>query len=289
MLGLAVLVFFQADGNSDPHYYHFASSKQKSLILGTSKAAQGLQPDMFDSILNRKDIYNYAFTVAHSPYGPAYLRSIKSKLTENTKDGIFIITIDPYAVSSRLKNPNDTTHFRENSLAVANIENVSSKPNFQYLLKYYGYQYIYILTKKINYVNDDFVHENGWEEVNISMRENALNERIESKLEDYKNKLPEYHFSEVRYSYFERTIEFLKKHGKVFIVRLPVSEPFLIMENSINEDFDNLISKSCEKFNVPYLDFTKIKNDYRYTDGNHLYKTTGAEVSKKIAIWIKGT
>ncbi len=36
-----------------------------------------------------------------------------------------------------------------------------------------------------------------------------------------------------------------------------------------------------------YFDMTKLKNEFRYTDGNHLYKESGKLVSTKIAEWIK--
>lgn len=73
-----------ADGYTDPFYMRFTTSKQNSLILGTSRAAQGLQPKFFDSIL-KETILNYSFTVAHSPFGKTYLRSIKKKMDLNSK------------------------------------------------------------------------------------------------------------------------------------------------------------------------------------------------------------
>ena len=70
-------VFWQADGKTDPFYLRFTTDKQNSLILGTSRAAQGLLPEVLNSKLNRDDFFNYSFTLGHSPYGPTYLKSIK--------------------------------------------------------------------------------------------------------------------------------------------------------------------------------------------------------------------
>ena len=39
-------VFYVADGYADSFYLKISSSKQKNLILGTSKAAQGVQPQV---------------------------------------------------------------------------------------------------------------------------------------------------------------------------------------------------------------------------------------------------
>lgn len=86
-VGLFLAFLSQADGSTDPFYIRFTTPQQESLILGTSRAAQGLQPKVFDSI-SSLDIYNYAFTIGHSPYGKTYLNSIKKKIRENTKNGV---------------------------------------------------------------------------------------------------------------------------------------------------------------------------------------------------------
>lgn len=71
LIVIFAIVLGQADGYTDPFYIRFTTPKQNNLILGTSRAAQGLQPDVFKDILET-DVYNYAFTVTHSPYGPTY-------------------------------------------------------------------------------------------------------------------------------------------------------------------------------------------------------------------------
>ena len=62
ILGLAIaasigFIFSKADGYSDAFYLKFTSSKKSNLILGTSKAAQGLQPDVLMNI-NKEDFFN---------------------------------------------------------------------------------------------------------------------------------------------------------------------------------------------------------------------------------------
>ena len=64
-----------ADGTTDDFYLRFTSAKQKSLIIGTSRAAQGIQPQLIDSILDltaTDKIYNFSFTAQNSPYGEVY-------------------------------------------------------------------------------------------------------------------------------------------------------------------------------------------------------------------------
>jgi len=285
---MALGILSLADGNSDGHYAKFTSPRQSSLIIGTSKAAQGLQPEIMNNVLGRKDIYNYSFTLGHSPYGPAYLESIKKKIDPDAKNGIFIVTVDPYSLSSRLKDPDDLAKFRENGRFIEDIKYVNNNPNFEYLIWHYPEQYIYLITSKLNYVNDDFLHNDGWEEVNVSMKEKIVKERVTGKLKDYQKTLPTYNFSQVRYSYLEKTIQFLQQHGKVYLVRLPVSKAFLEMENSVMLNFDLKMEKLSVTNNIRFLNLTTQASEYEYTDGNHLYKTSGAVVTRKIAEWIKG-
>ncbi len=284
---MALVILSLADGNSDSYYLKFTSPRQSSLIIGTSKAAQGLQPKIMNNVLERKDIYNYSFSLGHSPYGPAYLESIKKKINPETQNGIFIVTVDPYSLSSRLKNPDDLAKFRENGRFVEDIKYVNNNPNLEYLIWHYPEQYIYLITSKLNYVNDDFVHDDGWEEINVSMKEEIVKERVSGKLKEYHRVLPTYNFSQVRYSYLEKTIQFLQQHGKVYLVRLPVSKPFLEMENSVMLNFDLKMEKLSVSNNIRFLNLTTQASEYEYTDGNHLNITSGAVVSQKIAEWIK--
>src|SRR5680860_474755 len=217
---MAYGVFCLADGDADHYYARFATPVQSSLILGTSKAAQGLQPAIINEVLGRKDIYNYSFTLPHSSFGPAYLNSIKKKVNPQTKNGVFIITVDPFSVSAKLENLNDSLNFRENGRFIS-IENVTSKPNLSYLLHHYPHQYIYLLTHKLDYVHNDHLHDDGWAEINLPMNEDIVETRTNAKIEEYTKNRYQFGFSEMRFSYLEKTIQFLQQHGKVYLVRLP--------------------------------------------------------------------
>lgn len=284
-----IYVFSFADGSTDPFYLRFASPRQSSLILGTSRAAQGIQPKILDEILesdkNHK-FYNYAFTLGHSPYGPTYLQSIKTKINSKTNKGVFIVTVDPWAISSTKENPNDFSNFREKEriLGKVTINNVS--PNIQYLL--FGFEGSYINILKNKYQNTAlFLHKDGWLEVDVPMDSVSVNKRISQKIRNYRNiNLPLFHFSELRLLYLEKTIMYLKEYGSVYLARLPVHPKMLEIEKSLMPDFDEKINQLVKSRKIPYLDMTNNNEQYEFIDGNHLYKTSGAEVSKKIAEWI---
>ncbi len=218
-----VYVLSLADGYSDNFYLRFTTPKQHNLLLGTSRAAQGLVPAVFDKQLD-KQFYNYSFTIGHSPYGPVYLESIKRKLIKDTKNGIFVIAIDPWSISSTSTNPNDSTKFRELNRCLDNTKIVDMNPNIIYLHNNFGESYYKLLfPKKRSNNRQVFLHDNGWLEVSVSMDSNIVDKRIIKKIKTYRKKnLKIFKFSSFRLSYLQKTINYLRKHGEVYIVRLPV-------------------------------------------------------------------
>lgn len=278
VLGLS----FLADGYTDPFYIRFTTPKQQNLIIGTSRAAQGLQPEAFKSILNR-DISNYAFTVAHSPFGSVYLESIKRKHNRE-KGGFFIVAVDPWSISNWSELPDDSTSFRENNLCLNNTRIVNLNPNLLYLYKNFNG-----IKKDLFSISTDsmFLHKDGWLEINIAMDSVSVTDRIKSKVKSYrKENLPTAALSKVRLEYLLKTIKYLNEFGEVYLIRLPVHKDMLAIENELMPYFDEVIKEAIHT-SKDYLDLTKSNNIFEYTDGNHLYKTSGKEVSIIIANWIK--
>jgi len=272
----------KANGHTDPFYIRFTTPKQHSLILGTSRAAQGIQPEVFNSILKKK-ISNYSFTVVHSPFGETYLNSIKKKIIPNSKDGLFIITVDPWSLSSFTETPDDSLSFRELKLALANTNFVNINPNPIYLMNNWNSKYYKLITNK---KSEMFLHKNGWLEVSINLDSIDMIKSIENKEKMYREDLlPKAQFSKTRFNYLKQTIRFLKNHGEVYIVRLPIHPKIMQIENELMPNFNNDIKEALVSTNG-YLDLTNKNSDYNYTDGNHLHKASGKIVSKTIAHWI---
>ena len=67
ILGLTtsiLIIFSFANGSSDEFYLKLTTPKQGNLILGTSKAAQGVQPKILENTLN-KNYARPAFAVSY--------------------------------------------------------------------------------------------------------------------------------------------------------------------------------------------------------------------------------
>lgn len=279
---LIVLFCFFADGYTDPFYLRFTTKKQTSLIIGTSRAAQGIKPEVLNKILGRNDIYNYSFTIGHSPYGPTYLNSIKKKINNHTKTGLFVLAVDPWSISANIAAPNDADRFEEKNYALGNTVFTNLYPNPLYLLKNYNDSFYKILLPAKR--KEMFLHNDGWLEVTIPMDSAIVNKRTHDKINDYQNNLlPKQKYSSQRFAYLKMTIDFLKQHGRVYLVRLPVHPDIMKIDNLLIPDFNFKISSLARQEKIPYFDLTSLNDSLVYTDGNHLYKKSGEFVSKKIA------
>ncbi|OGU58759.1 MAG: hypothetical protein A2X64_00525 [Ignavibacteria bacterium GWF2_33_9] len=268
----------------DAFYARFTSPKQTSLILGNSRAAQGIRPEILNEVLVRNDIYNFSFTIEDSPYGAKYLQAIKKKLQNNVNDGIFILSVDPWSLSSGGSNPNDENQFTELKGLFSTVSSYNQNPNLEYIFN--NFNELIFRFRQSFYVH---LHSDGWLEVNVGMEETKIIKRAEKKVSEYKEKYSaKYHFSSVRLNYLRKTIQFLKKHGRVYLVRIPVSPQMLDLENTYCPDFDEIISKLASDENIPFKSWMDENNKYLYTDGNHLYYNTKPDFTHDIGNWIKG-
>lgn len=279
VLGTVVSVLSLADGYSDSFYLKLSSPKKTNLVLGTSKAAQGVQPDVLKKIL-KKDFYNYAFAIYSSPYGEVYLNSIKQKLDTTEKENTFILTIDAWSICSVNDDPNNSSLFRENKSYLKEVTNVNQKPNFKYLINYFEGGYYNIL---FNNQSVTFLHDNGWLEVSLDDKGNQR--RTEFTLKGYQEKIKDYHYSKTRFLSVLETISYLTQYGKVYLVRLPVHPDLKLIEDEVMPQFDQTIQPAKERVNG-YLDLSLLHKDLSYTDGVHLNKISGKQVSEVIANWI---
>ena len=286
LLPLAVvgwLVFSLADGTTDALYARFTTPKQSSLIIGTSRAAQGIVANDLNLALNRKDIYNYAFTLGHSPFGPTYFESIKKKIDPSSSNGIFIVSVDPWSLCSKAETIDKESEFSEQERAL-NTPFVDLNPNLFYLLEHYDNQYAQIIFDKSKTKLPLYLHDDGWLEVSVDMDSLAVQTRTKEKIEDYKKQCPPNNIiSENRWNYFEKTIDFLKKHGEVVIVRMPTGKEMLELEQLHFESFNDRMQSFCSEKKIAYFDLTNSSSKYKYTDGNHLHSLSSKQFTLDLA------
>ena len=301
IIALHLILGALANGSTDNFYLRFTSSKQNSLIIGTSRSAQGIHPNILDSVLNLEEnngIYNYSFSINNSSYGKEYYYAIKNKINESAKNGLFIITVDPWAISS------DTT-LNDNEIDIESIfyskKHYNSYPNYEYLIKNYKKGWGNILLKRIesnilirnqNSLSKikgafTYLRKDGLLEVYTSMDSTYVKQNIQKKVYNYNTSMSSNKFSKFRFLYLRKTIQLLKKHGEVYLVRMPVHTSLFKIEDSYDPQFDKRIMNLANKTNVDYLNFADNATQYSYTDGNHLYINDAKIFSNQLAERIK--
>ncbi len=289
LLVVVFTVFYIANGKTDAYYLRFTTPQQQNLILGTSGAAQGLQPQVLDPIVfknSRQHFFNYSFSFFDTPFGPAYLESIKRKLDTATKDGVFIIAVNPWSIAKKKNELDDPANFSENKRFIAKTKLVNLNPNIPYLVQSYSEPYINII-RKWKDSSDMVLHKDGWMEIDVPMDSASVTKRRNTKQKEYLHDyLPVYGFSGERYASLRELVTYLQSFGKVYLVRLPIHPVMFEIEDRMMPDFDEKINSLAVALKVPYLNFKKMENHYQYVDGNHLYKTSGRQVSDTLANWI---
>ena len=282
-LGAALLLPVVLRGGVDAFYGRFASPSAGSLVLGTSRAAQGIRPAVLAARLGGQfegPLLNYAFTLTHSPYGPAYLASIRRKLRPGVRNGLFIVAVDPWSLSAAGRaNTVGREVFPEEKSFIGQLREVSQRPNLAYLMRYQ--------TKPLYRLPLDFataterLHPDGWLEVNIGLGSAQVRARTARKLLDYRQLAATQHLAAGRLAALRQTIEFLQPHGRVVLVRLPVGPGLLALEQQYQPGFDGQMRQLAVGLAVPYLDYSTAP--YATTDGNHLQKAASEAFSQQLA------
>jgi hypothetical protein len=279
-----ILVPVFKDGYVDAFYTRF-TYPAKSLIIGTSRAAQGIQPAVLLDVLGSRydaPLLNYAFTLSHSPFGPSYLKSIRRKLVPETKNGLFIVAVDPWSLSVS-KNPAEKgiVNFPEDDSFVNKLHVVNKAPNVEYLSQHLEKPFYRLLLDNIKPVEK--LHKDGWLEIETNMDEKVVRAKMAGKLADYSIKARSEKLSEARLKSLKAILRFLQQHGKVYMVRIPVAPKMFEIEQHYQPGFDVLMKNIAAEFNVPYINYTPFNQQYITTDGNHLYKKSGRRLSKQLA------
>jgi len=275
----------------DNFYYRFTTPKANSLILGASRAAQGLKPEIINNKICLDDecnIINHAFAGGPSSIGPNYLKEIKQKLNEDNNNGLFIISAVPWLLCTAVENVNDdSTQFFEvrRKLFVGNLKSSNSNPNFEYLWKYWNNKFSVFETSfkhLINYGGILQLHADGWLEVDIPMDSISVNNRIVSSTNGFRQDAKFIKWSDTRNYYFEEIIRYLSGKGEIYIVRLPVSINMAELEREKFPDFDNRMKSISQKYNIPYINFFEESGEFLTTDTHHLWKEESERITNRI-------
>ncbi|MGI4866332.1 MAG: hypothetical protein ACRYFZ_20570 [Janthinobacterium lividum] len=290
-------------GYIDAFYARFISPPAGSLVLGTSRAAQGIKPGVLAARLGSKGYagpwLNYAFTLAESPYGPGYLSSIQRKLAPGITHGLFVLAVDPWSLSlpkevERNAIPHSTKlssssfgnllNYPEAKSMVSQLANVSQNPNLDYLAHYLHKPFYQLLLNTDTAHVVERLHPDGWLEIALpppSADAALLRRRTAEKLATYRQLAATNSFAKARYASLWQTISFLQKHGQVVLVRIPTGPKMAALEQHYQPDFDQQLQELANFQHVPYLNY--LDQPYPTNDGNHITRQAAEQFSQRLA------
>jgi hypothetical protein len=296
-LGIAfamhVIAGFFSGGHTDDFYLRLTTPRAKSMIIGSSRAAQGIHPDSLQRVCAalRRDlpIFNFAFTSMASPFGETYWKAIQSKIDTGTTSGLFMICVEPYTlggihVEAEKEQPKDLI---EEKGILYNAHILNSYPNWEYLLKHYSYGWGRLALTSLGFYNDfTELHSNGWLEVRLKVDSATAQHRANDVLYDKRNDVGNFALSPYRLHWLRETIAYLKRFGKVVMIRVPVSRQFYDFEQALAPSFDDTMQAEADHHEIEYINFQYMAESLTYKDGHHMQLTSTAIFSSGLATWL---
>ena len=246
-------------------YPRVSSPLQSSLVLGTSRAAQGVNPDILNERLREHypdcGLYNFSFHLDETTYNEIYYHAVLKKLKPDNSRGFFILTVDPWA----FKRDNEI-------IGELDLRSVADSPNIEYLVRFFNRTWISPLPTHV------FINASGRSIVSGIKRSDAM---VESKIRTYREMASHFAYSDSSEQVFVKLADELRKRGDVYMVRMPVSEEMVALEDSIMPGFSQKMSDLSKKLGVRFFDF--IHEPFETNDGNHLTKEEGDRFSSMLA------
>lgn len=278
-LAITTFVLMKYGGNVDYFYQKFTTPKAVSMVIGDSRSMQGIQPRVINERLKDQEyelpIFNYSLTIAETPIGPLYNESIEKKLNENSENGVFIISITPWMFGSDKNNDNSKGEFREAGRPPHNMTFVNTNPNYEYLFKNLSYFHFKALFRKTS-----TMHKDGWlEENNLPKDPKVFDEWKKRQGRLFDKMIRNYETSSLRLNSLDELIKKLKKHGEVYLVRMPIDLDFVAVENVFYTNFNDDMNTIAKANQINYFNFNMpgSHTSFKTYDGHHLDKYGGLE------------
>ncbi|GAB1452067.1 hypothetical protein MASR2M47_21230 [Draconibacterium sp.] len=280
---LASVYFFAvwqvAQGQVDYFYSKF-THQASSLIIGISRSNDGISPSVIEQNFGNNEIdypvLNFAFAHQTSDYGPVYLHAIQKKLRPETKNGLFILEVNPGSLSIPQSQPDSISTIQADQSFLSKINHFNQHPNFEYIRKMYNESLYKGFQKSRRIDKIRYSHADGWQEVLMKYEDYEVsNEEVLEwkgmKLEEAIKMKDQFKASKARMLYLEKTINYLKDFGEVYLVRVPISRELAEIEQSFWPEFNNLIDEIACKSKVGYFDYSMKGELYSTYDGSHLF------------------
>lgn len=293
-LGAAYLFLVNrlSQGYVDMYYPKF-TQPGGSLVLGLSRADQGIAPSLLGEELQpgsfAAPFVNFASNQSY--YGEVYLEAIRKKVPAGVANGLYILSVTPGSFTApKRAGEQELIQMDEHSI-MGKTGDFTSRPNYDYIVNCYGqalYNSLHNRTAWENLIS----HDDGWNEVRMRSGENTIRERDMASwkaqnLNFYKRKIRTEAVREHRKEYLGKTIDFLKGHGTVVLVRLPADPDIIHLENATWEGFDGDMERTAGRHGIRYLNYSEGLDGMQTYDGSHLASESARKFTRILAADIR--
>ena len=132
----------------------------------------------------------------------------------------------------------------------------------------------------IDYKNILILHANGWLETDIVSDKDVVEQRIKNSTKEYSEKNEK--ISLTRLYFLDKMVKLLLKHGDVYFVRMPVSEPMAELEKIKFTGFNDHIQSIADKYQIHYFNFIGLSGKYLMNDTHHLNKNESERFTNQL-------
>ncbi|HTF06153.1 MAG TPA: hypothetical protein VK826_19115 [Bacteroidia bacterium] len=269
-------IMYSISRDFEDRYYYKFNYECGSMITGISRALQGLNPDSIDPDGRFSTPFlNFGFTHNTSSYGEVYYEAIRKKINSDTKNGLFILEVNPLSVYSVSDSVSDS------EMILGRMRFFSMDPNFEYVLSN-GEKpvYSFLLTeqKKLPQV---VVHRNGWNEYIATVDSTHKKGKIAEQYASHEKLFPNARYNGYRLFWLNRTINLLKQHGTVILVRMPVSPQMIELENRFYPEFDQVLAGTANRNGVEYWSYYDDPG-YEFYDIHHMTSVAANRFSREL-------
>ena len=296
---LFIYILLLDSGKFDQFYNKVIKPRSSSLIIGTSRGAVGIDPDILSRELG-VNMFNFAFALTTSDYGELYSNAIRKKVRPADPGGIFILEVNPQNLSVPKNYQGNATMLPETNNLLGKLCSVTTNPNLEYLLNCYDKPLYYLLLRSYrplyahsgnsNFLKKlfgvDYTYTTAKGRIEIVAPPEDSNQ-LELNHKNYEKHLERLKPSLYRIHELSRLIHYLKEYGTVILVKTPVDSIVDLYEKNYWEMFHSTIDSICHANGIDYLDYSSRHYSYLFYDGHHMMKDGGDKFSWDLAGDIK--
>lgn len=282
-----LMVHKLSEGYVDMYYPKF-TQKAGSLVIGLSRADEGIDPEtILNNLPKKSDQSLVNFASNQNYYGKVYLEAIKHKLDDSGENRFFILTISPGSFTAPKGFGTKGIEAMDTKTPIGKTSDFTSNPNYSYIMNCYGNS-LYNVFLDVDSADNLTSHQNGWNEISLKSNTFTITKDLmfdwkRQNLAYFERRSPKEEVKTYRLEWFGKTIEYLKNKGRVFLVRMPADEEIISFENEHLPTFNAMVDSITKIYQVPYLDYSESRPGFGTYDGSHLYSETAKEFSTVLA------